>query len=280
MPLGALTPEQQERLSRLLTAYEAGELFDRDQGRKQRTGYPSPFRLGKAASTISAGGSGSVDIWKGSTSTGGTGETVTAHDWLGTGATNGANVHLHRNWPTGEHFLSVASTGVAPAFSPESASWFARWDSTGFRSGSLIFARTSTSIFKESTSAVRQIETVGGGVFMWGMLCQFQTGLSSTMVAANGYQAFVEASVQSTGFNGRSDGRRVEFGGVFETTDVPNVSVNNNGDMGAVTYGNTIFGTGSTSPAAAGGYGVGAFAKGGDETGTLRIEAWVTKIAD
>ena len=276
-PLGGLTQTDQRRIRRILDAFEAGQLNAPPTQSRKGVKYPTPFRLGKAAATISAGGSGDVDIWKGSTSTGPTGETITGFDWLGSGVANGAEVHVHRNFATGENFVTVASTGAAASFTPDSASWFSRWDSTGFRPASLSFQATSTSIFTISTGG-REILTVGGGVFMWGMMCEFRTDISSTLNGDAGWSAFVDSDVDSTGFNARSDGLTVRFSEQFETTTFGSASINNHGSMGAVTHGNTIFGRGST--AGPGGYGVGAFAKGGTEAGRLEISAWVTKIAN
>lgn len=110
VPLGALTADDQRRISRLLDAFESGQLNESPSGQRRRVVYATPFISGKADSEISAGASGAINVW---TSTGATGEQVEGFDWLGQGVAAGEKVHLHRNMADRDEnlYIDIASTG-------------------------------------------------------------------------------------------------------------------------------------------------------------------------
>ncbi len=93
--------EDVERLRSLLASFEAGQLGTQPGSQAHRKlPSPVPFRLAKADSTISAGGSGQVTIWE-VDSAGtevATTEKVTAYDWFQTGANPDDRVYLWRHW--------------------------------------------------------------------------------------------------------------------------------------------------------------------------------------
>lgn len=108
--LGGLTPEQQNRISAMLSWYESQwRAASVPSNRPQSQNAYIPTFIGKLTSASTSGGSASAQLWSSTaastTAEVATGSSVTVHDWIGIGGSSGDKVTLTRHARSGRlHF--------------------------------------------------------------------------------------------------------------------------------------------------------------------------------